>query len=175
MRWTSALCGGLVSAALTGTLACCSSAPVDPAGATSTQTTTQTSTSTQPQPQPQPTVVANPVQQDVQRAVDSFNATAGGPVSGQQAALAALLDDGQRSVQGRCAVPTTTLKFEPVYGRLVPAPGWKPSQGTLSGTVYALPTLIRIYTGNRITGTDLTDLHVVVQDGRARLPALCAA
>ncbi len=113
------------------------------------------------------------MEQQVQRAVDSFNAAAGGPVSGQQAALSALLDDGQRSVQRRCAAATTTLEFEPVYARLAPAPGWAPRDGTLSGTVYALPTLIRIYTGDRVTGTDLTDLHVAVRDGRAWLPALC--
>ena len=37
--------------------------------------------------------------------------------------------------------------------------------GSLTGTVYALPTLIRIYTGDRITGTDLTTLHLGVQAG----------
>ena len=45
---------------------------------------------------------------------------------------------------------------------LRPAPGWTPQTGALSGTVYALPTLIRIYTGDRITGTDLTTLHLGV-------------
>lgn len=109
----------------------------------------------------------------MQRAVDAFNEAAGGPVPRQQAALAMLLDTGQRSVQRKCAEATTTLRLEPVYSRLAPAPGWKPTSGALSGTVYALPTLIRIYSGNRITGTDLTDLHLAVQDGRAKLPALC--
>lgn len=117
--------------------------------------------------------VPSTAQLAVQRAVDAFNEAAGGPVSRQQAALAVLLDAGQRSVQRKCAEATTTLRFEPVYPRLAPAPGWQPTAGSLSGTVYALPTLIRIYSGNRITGTDLTDLHVAVQDGRATLPALC--
>jgi len=39
--------------------------------------------------------------------------------------------------------------------------------------VYALPTLIRIYTGDRITGTDLTPLHLGVTGGDAYLHSLC--
>lgn len=156
MHWAAALRAGTAAVALAGALTCCSS-PTGPATAVSS---------------PQQTVAA-PELQLVQRAVDSFNAAAGGPVSGQQTALAALLDTGQRSVQSKCAAATTTLRFEPIYGRLTAAPGWRPAAGTLSGTVYAVPTLIRIYTGNRITGTDLTDLHVAIQAGRALLPALC--
>ena len=109
----------------------------------------------------------------VHLAVDAFNAAAGGSASGQQSALVALLDDGQRAVQGRCPASRTTVFLDPVYGGLTPAPGWRPAGGTLSGTVYALPTLIRIYTGNRITRTDLTDLHVAIDGGRVRFPALC--
>ena len=155
-----------MAVALAGALTGCSVGPSQPAGATSRAAHALSSTAP---PAADPAELLT----EVQRAVDSFNAAAGGPVSGQQSALGALLDDGQRSVQAKCAAATTTLKFEPVYGRLAPAPGWTPRQGTLSGEVYALPTLIRIYTGNRITGTDLTDLHLAVKDGRARLPALC--
>ena len=86
----------------------------------------------------------------VQQTIEQFNATAGGPTSAQQAQLAT-----------------------PVYARLAPAPGWKPTSGTLPGAVYSLPTLIRVYTGDRITSTDLTDLHVAIQDGKGWLPALC--
>ena len=159
MRAAAGLRAALVAVALTWGLAGCSSTLLDPTGATSTP--------------PRQIAVPADVQHDIEQAVDSFNAAAGGSVSGQRTALAALLAGGQRSVQRRCAAASTTLEFEPVYGRLAPAPGWTPSQGTLDGTVYALPTLIRIYTGNRITGTDLTDLHLAVQDGRAWLPALC--
>lgn len=157
MRWAAALRAPAAAVALIGALTCCSFTPATPAVRTSSL---------------QQAVAATELQ-SVQRAVDSFNASAAGPVSGQQTALAALLDSGQRSVQSKCAAATTTLRFEPVYGRLAAAPGWRPNKGTLSGTVYAVPTLIRIYSGNRITGTDLTDLHVSVQAGRAWLPALC--
>lgn len=163
MRWAGVR-AGTAAVALISALNCCST-PSRPADALSSSTSQQ-------QQHQLPTVATSELQL-VQRAVDSFNAGAGGPVSGQQTALAAVLDSGQRSVQSKCATATTTLRFEPVYGRLAAAPGWRPAAGTLSGTVYAVPTLIRIYTGNRITGTDLTDLHVAVQGGRAALPALC--
>lgn len=157
----AALRGVTVAAALVYGLASCLSAPIDSTGSLG---------ESGPAGQ-QPTPTAE--QQSAQFAIDTFNAAAGGPVSAQQRALAGLLDDGQRSVQSRCAAAATTLELQPVYARLAAAPGWKPSSGTLSGTVYSLPTLVRIWTGNRITGTDLTDLHIAVADGRARLPALC--
>jgi hypothetical protein len=109
----------------------------------------------------------------VQQTIEQFNATAGGPTSAQQAQLATLVSVGQSSVQSRCPSASSTISFEPVYARLAPAPGWKPTSGTLPGAVYSLPTLIRVYTGDRITSTDLTDLHVAIQDGKGWLPALC--
>ena len=109
----------------------------------------------------------------VRHTIEEFNATAAGPVTAQKAKLAELVSPGQASVQSRCPAATSTISFEPVYARLTPAPDWKPTSGTLPGTVYALPTLIRVYTGDRITSTDLTDLHVSIQGGRAWLPALC--
>lgn len=109
----------------------------------------------------------------IRQAINSFDAAAGGPVGAQQTVLLSLVSPGQTTVQRHCPVATSTITFDPVYARLAPAPTWRPGSGTLPGTVYALPTLIRIYTGNRITGTDLTDLHVAIADGRARLPALC--
>lgn len=108
-----------------------------------------------------------------QRVIEMFNQTAGGPVAAQQRVLDRLVSAGQRPVQGRCPAATTTIAFVPVYDRLSVAAGWKPSSGTLPGTVYALPTLIRIYRGDRIVGTDLTDLHLSIDGGVARLPALC--
>jgi hypothetical protein len=105
--------------------------------------------------------------------IDAFNTTAGGPVAGQQAALDQLVSSGQSAVQSRCPPAKNTITFEPVYARLAPAPDWKPSSGTLPGAVYSLPTLIRVYTGDRITSTDLTDLHLSVEGGKGWLPALC--
>ncbi len=113
------------------------------------------------------------VAESVQRTIDVFNATAGGPVAAQQAVLGRLVSPGQRSVQNSCPAATTTISFEPIYPRLAPSPDWRPTGGSLPGDVYALPTLIRIYVGSRITGTDLTDLHVAVDAGQLRLPALC--
>lgn len=108
-----------------------------------------------------------------QQAIGEFNATAGGPVVAQQSVLNRLVSTGQRQVQDRCPQPTTTISFDPVYARLAPSPGWRSANGTLPGVLYALPTLIHIYTGNRITGTDLTDLHLSVDAGRVTFPALC--
>jgi hypothetical protein len=109
----------------------------------------------------------------VEDAVSSFNSTAGGPVATQQAALHRIVSAGQTAVQDKCPRASTTISFEPVYPRLSPSPDWRPPSGTLPGVVYALPTLIRIYTGDRITGTDLTDLHLSIQAGRVSFPALC--
>ncbi|MET3804497.1 hypothetical protein ABIB25_001492 [Nakamurella sp. UYEF19] len=108
-----------------------------------------------------------------QLVIDAFNRTAGGSVAAQQAVLGRLVSSGQQAVQRRCPTATSTISFDPVYSRLAVAPGWKPTSGTLPGTVYALPTLIRIYRGDRIVGTDLTDLHLTIDSGVAGLPALC--
>ncbi len=111
----------------------------------------------------------------IRSALDRLNATAGGPVADQQKVLAELVDPGSVTVLRRCPPTTATLRFEPVYPALRSAPGWRPNSGALSGTVYALPVLIRIYTGNRITGTDLTTLHLGVANGEASLTALCVS
>lgn len=122
--------------------------------------------------------VPSPATQDdaltaVVSTIEAFNTTAGGPVAAQQAELDQLVSSGQAAVQSRCPPAKNTITFEPVYARLAPAPGWRPSSGTLPGTVYSLPTLIRVYTGDRITSTDLTDLHLSVEGGKGWLPALC--
>ena len=109
----------------------------------------------------------------VQEAIDRFNATAGGSVEMQQALLSGLVSAAQATQQQACPRVTVTISMEPVYARLAASPGWRPNSGSLPGTVYAVPTLIRIYTGDRITGTDLTDLHLAIDDGRMVLPAVC--
>lgn len=54
-----------------------------------------------------------------------------------------------------------------------PAPGTDTAGG--DGTAYLLPAYITIYTGDRMTGTDLTTLHLWVTGGRARTAALCVS
>jgi len=111
--------------------------------------------------------------QQIQQSMNRLNAAAAGAVSDQQQVLHALVDPGLSAALDQCPPATTTLRFEPVYAGLRPSPGWTPSGGELSGTVYALPSLIRIYTGDRITGTDLTTLHFGVNSGEAFLTPLC--
>jgi hypothetical protein len=105
--------------------------------------------------------------------IEELNSAAGGGVREQQETLAALVEPALAQALDDCAPATTTLRFEPVYPGLRAAPGWTGSSGSLTGTTYALPTLIRIYTGDRITGTDLTTVHLGVQAGEAYLTPLC--
>lgn len=109
----------------------------------------------------------------IRAAIDRLNATATGSVADQQATLAALVDPALASALDQCPAATTTLHFEPVYRELRASPDWTAQSGSLAGTVYAVPSLVRIYTGNRITGTDLTTLHLGVQAGEAYLTPLC--
>jgi hypothetical protein len=109
----------------------------------------------------------------IRAAIDRLNATATGSVADQQAALADLVDPALASTLDQCPAATTTLHFEPVYRGLRASPDWTAPSGSLVGTVYAVPSLVRIYTGDRITGTDLTTLHLGVQAGEAYLTPLC--
>jgi hypothetical protein len=102
-----------------------------------------------------------------------LNEAAAGAVSTQQDVLRSLVEPELSAALDKCPPATTTLRFEPVYAGLRPSPGWAPTGGELSGTVYALPSLIRIYTGDRITGTDLTTLHFGVNPDEAFLTPLC--
>ena len=86
-------------------------------------------------------------------------------MAGQQAVAAPAGRAGTGSALDDCPPATTTLRFEPVYPGLRPRRAGPAAAGSLTGTVYALPTLIRIYTGDRITGTDLTTLHLGRQCG----------
>ena len=72
-----------------------------------------------------------------------------------------------------CPSAPTTLRFEPVYAGLRPTPAWSSPHGVPAGTVYALPVLIRIYTGDRITGTDLATLRLGVRGHEASITPLC--
>ena len=127
-----------------------------------------------PSSTPAPTVPAAD-EQAIRATVERVNATAGGSVADQQKVLAQVVDSGAAAALRRCPPTTATLRFEPVYQGLRGTPDWRPDTGSLSGTVYALPTLIRIYTGDRITGTDLTTLHLGVRGDVALLTALCVS
>ncbi len=105
--------------------------------------------------------------------VDELNATAGGPVDRQQTVLRGAVDPALLDQLDRCPAATSTLRFEPVYAALRPDPDWQGASGTPAGTVYALPVLIRIFTGDRITGTDLGTIFLGVRDGRALLAPVC--
>jgi hypothetical protein len=112
-------------------------------------------------------------EQAIRTTIDRLNGAAGGTVSDQQAAFAAAVEADSAQALADCPAATTTLLFRPVYPGLRPSPGWAPQRGALSGTVYALPTLITIYTGDRVTATDLTTLHFGVAAGEAFLTPLC--
>jgi len=111
----------------------------------------------------------------IRRSVELLNAAAGGAVSEQQEVLRDLVDPALGAGLDECPIATTTLLFEPVYPGLRPTPDWTSANGSLTGTLYALPSLIRIHTGDRVTGTDLTTLHFGVQSGEAFLTPLCVS
>jgi hypothetical protein len=109
----------------------------------------------------------------IRHAIDAINAGAGGPVSVQRSVLAHLVSPALAAALRNCPPATTTLRFEPVYAGLRPTPAWSSPHGAPAGTIYALPVLIRIYTGDRITGTDLSTLHLGVHGHRAAITPLC--
>ncbi len=111
----------------------------------------------------------------IRATVDRINAAAAGPVADQQKVLADVVDPGSAAELVHCPPTTATVRLEPVYPGLRGTPDWRPRTGSLSGTLYALPVLIRIYTGDRITGTDLTTLHLGVLKHEASLTALCVS
>lgn len=110
----------------------------------------------------------------VRAAVAKLNAAAES-VAGQQRVLTTLVAPGQRAAQRSCPAATSTLTLEPVYAELAPTPDWRPGTGVLAGTVYSLPTLIRIHRDGRIVGTDLAELHTAVAENRVGLTVLCIA
>jgi hypothetical protein len=111
--------------------------------------------------------------QAIHATIDRLNEAAGGTVAEQQAAFAAAVEPSSTPALNACPRATTTVRFLPVYSALRPTPDRHPADGTLNGTVYALPTLVRIYTGDRVTATDLTTLHFGVAAGEAFLTPLC--
>lgn len=91
----------------------------------------------------------------IRSTVDAVNESTSGTPADQQARMQDLVDPGRRDEVARCPAATTTVQFEPVYSglrRIGSEPG-----------AYALPTLIRVHSGGRLTGTDLTTLQFVVR------------
>lgn len=128
--------------------------------------------------QDQPTgrsTVSPAVEQEIRAAVDRLNSTAGGPVPAQQELLATLVDPALVDALDHCPPASHTLHLEPVYAALRPASEWTSPRGTPTGDVYALPTLIRSYSGERMTGTDVATLHVGVHSGSVGFAPICVA
>jgi hypothetical protein len=113
----------------------------------------------------------------IRATIDAVNAAAGGPVADQQAQLAAHVDPARRDEAQRCPAATTTVRLAPVEQGLRelvgptarPAGSATPASAAATaadagGTVYGLPTLIRVFSGERLIGTDLTTLRLVVRD-----------
>lgn len=97
--------------------------------------------------------------------VAAVNAGAGQPVAAQRTVLEAVVDPTQRARQRSCRPAATTIRFEPA---------WPDLRRTGDGR-YVLPTLIRVYQGTRITGTDVGALKIVITAGQAHLPPLCVS
>lgn len=95
--------------------------------------------------------------------IGQLNAEAGGSPAQQRAVLQQLVDPARRANQDSCAAATTTV-------RLVPS--WSAVRTAADGHLI-LPALIRIFTGARISGTDVAIIDVVVSAGHAYLPPLC--
>lgn len=110
----------------------------------------------------------------IRETIDAVNAAAGGTVDDQQAQLTARVEPDRRAEVQRCPTATTTVRLAPVDRGLRAVPGSTAPAPTAPAptateptappdtTTYMLPTLIRIFTGDRLTGTDLTTLRVVV-------------
>lgn len=91
----------------------------------------------------------------VRATIDAVNAGAGGSAADQQQLLASLVDPDHRAEVVGCPTATTTVRFEPIY------PGLRALD--VESDSYALPTLIRIFRGDRAAGTDLTTLQLVIR------------
>jgi len=134
--------------------------------------------------------VASPTEIDaIRTTLDAVNATAGGPVADQQDQLIAHVEPDRRDEMRRCPPATTTVQLETVDQglRALPEPSTDPATGAPGATdasaagpgttTFALPTLIRIFSGDRLVGTDLTTLRMVVRDtdggGEAYLTPFC--
>lgn len=111
------------------------------------------------------TPVGGPALAAIQATIDAINATAGGPVGAQRAVLQSLAAPDQTADQRACPAATNTLAFDPAYRGL---------QQT-GHDDYLLPVYITIFTGDRISGSDLATLRLRLIGGAARTSALCVS
>ncbi len=131
----------------------------------------------QPTSHPESTVPAAAVPRSAIDAVHAtlaaVNAAAGGPAAAQQAALIAHIDPARRDEARNCPVATTTVRLEPVDAGLRALPeaavaesgtAGASDSGSAPAAAYALPTLIRSFAGDRLVGTDLTTLRLIVRE-----------
>ncbi len=102
----------------------------------------------------------------LQATVAAINDSSGSPAA-QRAVLDRLAAADHAAEQRRCPRATTTIRLEPVWSDVRELPG-QPS-------VYAVPSVVRVSTQGRITGTDLTSLVMEVDGARAATTALCVA
>ena len=96
---------------------------------------------------------------------DQVNAEAGGSPARQRSVLERVVDPAQEANQRGCAAAVTTV-------RLVPA--WSAVRVASDGHLI-VPSLVRVFTGTRITGTDVSIIDVTITAGQAGLPALCVS
>ena len=99
------------------------------------------------------------------RVIDEVNTEAGASPARQRSVLERVVDPTQLANQRGCAAASTTV-------RLLPA--WSDVRVATDGHLI-VPSLIRIFTGGRITGTDVAIIDVTISAGQAALPALCVS
>ncbi len=104
----------------------------------------------------------------IHRTIDAINAAAGRQPAEQRSVLQQVVDPTRADEQRQCRPAVTTVRFEPAWPDLRPQPG-------ATARRYVLPTRIRIFTADRIIGTDVTALIVSISDGTAHLPPLCVS
>jgi hypothetical protein len=128
----------------------------------------------------------------IRRSVGAINATAGGPVADQRAVLNRLAAPSESEQQKDCPAAQSTIRLDPVYTDLRSPPEDSPlgpsstaasspiaamtsasAVGPSAQQEFLLPALITVFTGNRITATDLTTLRLFVMNGTARTSHLC--
>lgn len=127
-------------------------------------------------PSPAPTPPPPSAEETAARAtIDIINATAGGPIDEQRAILEKWAAPAEKIAQHECPAATTTLEFAPAWRNLRPDPITTTVDTSHNGVAYLLPTLIRIYDGERITGTDMVSLRLWIRDNTAYISALCVA
>jgi hypothetical protein len=93
------------------------------------------------------------------------NAEAGAAPARQRTVLERVVDPAQQADQRGCAAAVTTV-------RLIPA--WSAVRVAADGHLI-VPSLVRVFTGTRITGTDVAIIDVTITAGQAGLPALCVS